>query len=133
MSMQRLPNWQDRLSAAFARAHAAKFEWGEFDCCLWAADAVLALTGVDPAAGLRGQYSGPLEAYRVVRSMGGLAGIGSLGGPPIAPLAAMPGDIGLVRVDKPMLAVCAGAVWMVAATKGLHALPLDAALMAWRV
>lgn len=47
----------------FARPHA--------DCCSFAADWVLARTGVDPAADLRGAYADERGALRLIRRWGG--------------------------------------------------------------
>ena len=131
----RLPDWQDRLSALIARAHREPFVWGQRDCCLWAADAMLAITGFDPAAGLRGRYSNATGAYRLLRTIGGLRGAGQWGGPQLpGPRFARDGDVGIVDgSDRPMLAVRSAEVWLCAATKGLRALPVDAARIAWGV
>ena len=132
--MTRLPDWPARLSALVSAAHGQAFQWGEHDCCLWAADAVQAITGVDLAADMRGTYSTAYEAQRALHSIGGLKGAGERAGARIGPLQALAGDIGLVRQErKPMLAVCQGEVWLCAATHGLVALPLGDALMAWGV
>jgi len=133
--MTRLPDWPDRLSALVARAHAQPFAWGTHDCCLWAADAVQALTGHDPAADLRGCYSDATGAMRALRAVGGLLGAGRRTGTRLAgPGHARDGDVALVSDGRrPMLAVRVGAVWMVAATAGLHALPMGAARLTWGV
>lgn len=133
--MTRLPDWQDRLTALVAHAHRQPFAWGTHDCCLWAADAVLALTGRDPAADLRGRYADATGAMRALRAMGGLLGAGRRAGIALAgPGHARDGDVALVSDGRrPMLAVHAGAVWLVAATGGLHALPVSAARVTWGV
>ena len=51
------------------------FQWGKCDCCLWAADVVLALTGVDHAATFRGSYDSMRGAQRLLKSRGGLVGL----------------------------------------------------------
>lgn len=43
------------------------FRWGRNDCCLFAADWIVLLHGVDPAARLRGRYQSALSAARLVR------------------------------------------------------------------
>lgn len=57
--------------ALFNSRYAAPFTWGRFDCASWAFDAVQALTGTDPAADLRGQWSNGAEALRTLRRAGG--------------------------------------------------------------
>ncbi len=44
--LARTPGWPRRLSDLVAERHGAAFAWGSRDCCLWAADAVLALTEI---------------------------------------------------------------------------------------
>ena len=132
--MQRLPDWPARFGALVAQAHARAFNYGEHDCCLWPADAVAAVTGIDPAAALRGTYATELEAQLVLRAAGGLRGLGDRLGPRIPVLTAGAGDIGVARCNgKPMGAVCAGEVWLVCALQGLIPLPLSAAVLAWRI
>lgn len=60
----RLPGWQDALHDLIVRRRAIPMEWGKHDCCLWVADAVLAMTGFDPAEHYRGTYSSPQGALR---------------------------------------------------------------------
>lgn len=130
----RLPDWQARLGALLEQRTPMPFAWGINDCCMFAADAVLACTGVDPGAAHRGNYSDASGGARTLQNLGGVAGVGdALFGAPVAPLAARVGDIGLVRVsDRDALAVCNGATWLAPGEKGLVALPLAAATRAWR-
>jgi len=51
--VSRPPDWPERLLAALAAARDRPFRWGEHDCCLFAADLIEAVTGVDPAAAFR--------------------------------------------------------------------------------
>lgn len=129
----RLADWPARLNRVVAAAHPRPFTWAVQDCCLWAADCVLACTGVDPALGLRGQYFDAVTANRVLRAIGGLRGAGARMGAPIAPAYAAEGDVGLLIQRRPMLGVCIGGLWLVAATRGLQPLPFDSARLAWGV
>ena len=52
--MQRLPDWRARLGAHIAAHRTRPFAYGEHDCATFAAGAVQAVTGSDPAAGLTG-------------------------------------------------------------------------------
>ena len=47
--IRRLPDWTARLAGVIRAGEDAPFAWGTFDCCLAAADAMLATTGVDAA------------------------------------------------------------------------------------
>lgn len=44
--------------------------WGERDCCLTVADAVMAWSNVDVAHDLRGQYASPFGALRALKRLG---------------------------------------------------------------
>lgn len=102
--------------AAFLRAGGARpFAWGVQDCCLWAADWVLAATGRDPAAGWRGRYLTALGAARLVTRRGGFeahvaacladVGLAETSDPG-------PGDVGIVELTNgPTFAVRASGCW----------------------
>ncbi|MHC2020381.1 DUF6950 family protein [Methylobacterium sp. CM6247] len=47
------------------------FAWGVADCCLFPSDWILAQTGIDAAAPLRGRYRTPLGAARHIKRRGG--------------------------------------------------------------
>jgi hypothetical protein len=133
--MTRRHDWPARLSELVTRAHALPFSWGTHDCCLWAADAVVALTGRDPAQDLRGRYFDAIDAYRALRQIGGLLGAGQRTGTRLAgPGFALDGDVALVHDGRrPMLAVRSADVWLCAASRGLFALPQSAARITWGV
>jgi hypothetical protein len=134
-TLQRLPDWPTRLADVVARAHRTPFAWGSHDCCLWAADAGLAITGRDFAAELRGTYSTAAGAWRALRAVGGLRGAASRGGVLLpGPAYARDGDVAIVQgPERPMLAVHVAGLWLCTATRGLFALPASAARCAWGV
>jgi hypothetical protein len=127
-------DWQMRL-AAFAKERAAMpFEWGKNDCCLFAADAVLAMTGTDPAESLRG-YASALAAQRLVDEAGGLRELVSqfLGGP-VSPLMAAVGDVVLLENEgRDLLGICNGTNAVGPGEKGMAVLGMESALAAWKV
>jgi len=126
--------WLARFHALVAQRLRTPFAWGTHDCCLWAADCVRAISGQDPATGLRGSYSDAAGAARLVTQLGGLHALGSRAGPSIRPLMAGVGDVGLVDHDgRQTLAVCIGTGWLAPAKDGLAVLPLAHALTAWKV
>lgn len=132
---QRLHDWQPRLAALFAARAEQPFTWGRFDCCLFAADAVLAVTGHDPAADLRGTYSTEEQAARVLQRAGGVVGVAiRRAGPVVPPQLAQPGDIGLSMLDasSPTLAVWGGSAWHAPASVGLVPVPPHALVRVWR-
>lgn len=129
----RLPDAAARLRRLVADRLGAPFSWGVHDCALWAADAIQAQLGADPAQDLRGRYRTQLGAHRLVAPLGGLPGVAAavLGEPLRSPLLACMGDVGYTRQGA--LAVCAGETWLVATRDGMGHLPLADALQAWRV
>lgn len=132
--MTRLQDWQIRFAAFVAERTAAPFAWGSNDCCLFAADAVLALTGVDRAQALRG-YASAEEAARLVARLGGLRQIATDAlGPALPPLMAGVGDVVLVLNEgREILAVCNGTTALCPAADRMAVLGMEAALAAWRV
>jgi hypothetical protein len=139
----RRPDAAEALARLLAERQRAPFAWGVHDCCLWAADAVRAQVGVDPAAQLRGRYASALQAARVIAAAGGsLEDIAraALGQPLRHPMLACAGDVGLTMgpvsgdtADRATLAVCVGEWWALPAAHGLALQPLTAASMSWRV
>ena len=127
----RVTDWQIRLADLVHRRHLQGFAWGERDCVTWAADAVLAVTGRDPLADLRGQWHSHEEARAAILRCGGLARACSARlGPRIKPALAAAGDVGLLRdVGTRAVVVHVGACWMGQGEQGL--VPIRAELVRW--
>ena len=51
--------------------HPEPFAWGKQDCCLFAADGVQAITGVDIAQDFRGNYTDQTSAFALIKSITG--------------------------------------------------------------
>lgn len=66
----RLPDWQPRLQAWICSRRAQPIQPGAWDCCLFGAGAIEALTGVDLAAGWRGRYNTMAGGRRLLRRAG---------------------------------------------------------------
>lgn len=114
---------------------------GSDDCLLWLADLAMALRGVaDPAAHLRGTYSTPLQAARVIRRAGGpVALIASVLEPVGAQRVEEPvsGDVGVImarglHAETPIGAIRTGGMWTFRSRRGLMGVRADA-LAAWRL
>jgi hypothetical protein len=60
-------HWQELLHNYLLRRQREAFQWGTMDCCLFACDAILELTGVDLAADFRGKYDSLLSAVRAMK------------------------------------------------------------------
>lgn len=135
-TLHRLHDWQERLAALVSERMHTPFSWGTHDCALFAADGVRAVTGTDPAAGLRGTYDTAAAAARVVQLHAGLAGLAAAAlGEEVSPQQARAGDVGLVLQagGRECLAIWTGMAWHVPGEAGLAALPQEAAVRAWRV
>jgi len=102
-------NWRTNLNALITARQETPFEWGQNDCCLWAADAILAQTGEDPAEKYRGTYSSELGAFRAMKRNDKVDNTDRLAqkliGEPIHPALAQVGDIVLFQSA---LGVCYG-------------------------
>lgn len=133
---ERLPDWEQRLHAYLASHEGAVFAWGRLDCALFAAGAVAAMTGLDPAAGFRGHYRSARGSVRALRRIGAgtlAATIAQLF--PEKPAGyARRGD--LVMVDD-MVGVCIGAEALFVGEEdgsaGLVRFPRSAWSTAWSV
>ena len=132
--MTSAPHWHQRLDALVSTSLRLPFAWGVHDCCLFAANWVLAATGTDPAADVRGTYSTAAQASALVQRLGGLQALGARAGAAVAPLLAQAGDVGLVHDgERDLLAVCTGPHWVAPTRRGLAVLPFNTATLAWRV
>lgn len=69
--MPRYRDWTTQLHNTIKAANTRPFSWGEFDCCLFAADCCIAICGIDPAASYRGRYTTEIGAKRVLRNTHG--------------------------------------------------------------
>lgn len=127
----------DALASFLFDNRSRPFVWGNWDCCLFAADAVLALTGVDHAATFRGRYRTERGARLALRKQG-LNSVNDvlvflLGEPqPIARLQR--GDVVLLDLDS---GETAGVLWagqaFAAGENGLQAFPLSQCRHGWRI
>jgi len=77
-AIERFNDWPARLSEFIAARREMPFAWGVNDCCLFAADAIIAMTGTDFAAPFRGLYDTARGALEVVRGRGELFGVGDV-------------------------------------------------------
>ncbi|MGA2501114.1 MAG: hypothetical protein ABSH20_25535 [Tepidisphaeraceae bacterium] len=69
--LNRCGDWQQALYL-FCEANAGRrFEWGSWDCCLFVADAIDAMAGVDIAAEFRGRYGTYREALKLTQRLCG--------------------------------------------------------------
>jgi hypothetical protein len=134
--MNRLPSWRTRLGLYLAEAARTPFAEGRHDCALFAAGAVLAMTGMDPAAPFRGRYRTTRGGLRVLRRAGyrdhlALA-VAHL--EEVPPSFARVGDLAAVQgADGPALGVVQGERIYVLRPEGMATVSLLQAMRAWRV
>lgn len=135
--MDRLPNWRSRLTAYIDASFHRPLRPGRFDCGLFAAGAVEAMTGVDPAADLRGKYT-CMDGIQQILSDAGhadhVAFVASLFEEmPVA--MARVGDLAAVpQEDRYGLGVVQGAeIYVLHVKGGLGTVPLTSAERAFRV
>jgi hypothetical protein len=67
----RVAHWERVLAEQIQAAQKREYQWGVFDCCLFAADVVQAITGVDLAAEFRGKYKTAAGATRELKKYAG--------------------------------------------------------------
>lgn len=126
----------ERLAAFLAAGSALPFSWGQCDCCLWVSDWVMAETGRDPGAGLRGQYRSTATCLRLLRRRGGLSAIVcelmSCGRFEVSRSPAL-GDVGLIETAIGVMgAICLGESWAVKSAEGVAILPATP-VKAWSI
>tara|TARA_R110000824_G_scaffold176097_3_gene354902 strand:- start:3375 stop:4037 length:663 start_codon:yes stop_codon:yes gene_type:complete len=64
-------DWEMKLNLFFADRVYSKFEWGKSDCCMFMADAVMEMTGVDVGEFFRGKYSDRKTAFDMMKKYSG--------------------------------------------------------------
>lgn len=68
--MTRRSTWEADLSDYMTSVRDRPFEWGVHDCALFAAGAVIAITGVDPIPEYRGAYVSELGSAKALKRLG---------------------------------------------------------------
>jgi len=128
-------DWRARLGAYLATEARTPFEYGSSDCALFAAGALNAMTGSDPAANYRGRYTTLRGGLRILRKDGFRDHVERAA----ALLAEVPsqrsrvGDIAVVKTaDGPSLGVVQGEWVAVRTMSGLGFVPIDQATRVFR-
>ena len=135
----RVQGWPERLAEFLALRADRPFEWGEQDCVSLAADAAVVLTGRDPFAAHRGQYTNEDEAYRLVVGEDGLVAFVSrlmaeFGAPECPVSLTQRGDWAMVSVGNQFVTgIVAGETVAAPGVRGLAYVPLKRAVAAWAV
>lgn len=134
----RAADWPERLAAFIDARRDQPFAWGVQDCFTFAADAAVELTGDDPAAAVRGEYSSEEEADAIIGPDGLEAWVAATmaawGASECEPTFAQRGDMVFVAVgNQRMCGVHLGSTVAVPGVDRLHFLPSSRALRAWVV
>ncbi len=99
LELTRLQDWDRRLASLVNRHMRLPGEWGASDCLLTVADAIEAVTGIDPAKGVRGRYKTEAGAAKLLLKRGYADVEQALSDrfPPVGRLLAMRGDVGVIE------------------------------------
>jgi hypothetical protein len=146
MSLPKPHNWREQHFHNFILENAHKpFEWGINDCCLFPANAIQAISGVDLADDFRGKYSDETSAFALIKSLTGgstvadaaaycahkheLAGYQH-------PLMAKRGDLVVIKNGDALICGLVhlnGRHVITVSTNGLVRLPISNVVRAWRI
>lgn len=134
----RFANWEERLNAVIEHHQASPFRWGKADCCLFAADCMMEMTGIDWAEDVRGTYSNAEEAKFVLEEMYDITSVSdipdAMGFEEIPLTMAMRGDLVAYESEYgPALGICYGRVGLFKSRRGLQAVPMSNVMKAWKV
>lgn len=130
-------DWSIRLNHMVNNNKERPFKWGSWDCCLFAAEAVKAMTGEDLASDLRGRYRTELGALRAIKKVGCNSIeelLDSRLNTETPRLLACRGDVALV--DRPggdAAGIIYGAGILVVTREGMQQIPLSLAKKVWSV
>lgn len=133
----RRADWQESVIAYLNDCRNRVFEPGHYDCALFCAGAIEAMTGVDPAAGLRGIYDTEEAGFAIIRAAGyddHIAMVARLF-EEIAVSMARPGDIAVIPAEGnlPALGLVQGEWVYVPRVRGFGTVPLISATRAFAV
>jgi hypothetical protein len=149
---KRSPTWLTHELDQYLREVATKpFAWGSNDCCLFAANGILAMTSVDIAEDFRNKYTDQKSAFALIQSVTGGTTVAdaaaycaskfglkewvSAEGKPL-PLMAQRGDLCVVSNDGNLIAGLvdlSGRYVAAMGDTGIVRLPLSAIQRAWHV
>lgn len=126
-----------RLNQFLNNNMTRSFEWGAWDCCLFACDCVEQLAGFDPASVYRGRYSTEIGAARVLKKRGHTTvehAFTEFFGPLQPKLLTSRGDVVLVETQNSDAAgiFANNAPWVVT-PEGLSQVPLSSVKGCWKI
>lgn len=129
-NIQRIEGWEFALSQYLAEVKSIPFGWGTNDCCLFSANWVNQLIGIDYMAEFRDQYTNEEEALKIIEEHTNLVvELDSLLEPSAIPFARR-GDIVMY---KGALGICNGMHSYFMLEKGLFPIKTSRCSNAWKV
>lgn len=130
--IERLPNWEQALSDYILSKRDEPFVYGENDCCMFAAGAMIAITGIDPIPEFRGKYKSLASSIRMLKELGAGDLEKTIDGklPEIAVGLAQRGDVAFY--DGSLGVVMDGYAWFVS-DDGLERIPRSEWTKAWSI
>lgn len=134
--MTRLIDWRTRLVAYIAQHAGSEFRPGRMDCALFAAGAVAAMTGVDPARGWRGAYRSLKVGQEKLQAAGHADHVAFLASllPEVPTAFAHQGDVAVVEDDGvPCLGIVQGEMIYVVTLQGFGLVPRERMVRAFSV
>ncbi len=123
--MTRVPNSLDIAANLIHKVRSTPFNWETWNCCLWCAEDVLAITGEDKMANFRGRCNDRRSAMLLIKETGHrtlLDATTAVLGEPSGRTTAWRGDI--VYHDG-NIGVCAGPVAYFVGERGLEPIPMS--------
>lgn len=128
-------DFAERLVELIDSRQDVPYAWGANDCVTFAAACVIATTGVDPIAEIRGRWDSAASAVSMLAELGGLeAACDARFTRRSTPLLMQRGDIGLCLAGgRESLAVCVGVHCAAPGDDGMLFVPLTDIQIAWEV
>lgn len=131
----RYEDWPERLNDYLSKPHA--FDWETCNCALFAADAVIAMTGHDFAKVYRGPKTKRGMISRMLRVSGGDVVTTAIkeGGNPKQPSMAKRGDVVSIKYNgMNILGICnGGSSFFISENEGLIIIPTLKCSNAWEI
>lgn len=136
-STRRREDWPERLSDVVEARRSAPFDWGSNCCVGFAREAVLAMTGTDPLAGLA--WSSEAEAEALLQQLGGLQAaaeqqLAAIGAVPCPPGLLQRGDVVLMMLgNQPTVGIWLGDCCAAPRADSLAFVPRPEIIAAWAI
>lgn len=142
--LRRKQNWESLLDRFLIINRTRTFAYGDWDCCLFAADAIQVMTGVDIAERFRGQYRSARGAMQVVLEYCGRRSISAVAQktaeaflmPEVKPLMAGRGDMVLIKRSRDYslgIVSLTGRHIIIPTAEELWKVEIQQAVRSWRV